>query len=244
MDDTKIPAPFRIEHLCYLPMNLARTELVVRPCIALLHTTDPPAPTTAATASPGGPTVEESLMPRLDPKEVAAVFSAPLHNFLRAADEPALQQGKPLPAGKWYEGDWTHWNDEPWRVHYFYVPVNDQRVVKPRLRDGGLAAIAEVQADDDDDDDGGRYKVWGMTARIIVDAARIAYAETPEFEHNTHSGDERIILRLHDMGRMTPKKSSRDSSSNEGGGEEGKVGGKAEATKGGSNGGGADGPKM
>jgi hypothetical protein len=27
-----------------------------------------------------------------------------------------------------------------------------------------------------------RYKVWGMTARILVDAARLAYGEEPEFE--------------------------------------------------------------
>ena len=27
-----------------------------------------------------------------------------------------------------------------------------------------------------------RYKVWGMTARILVDAARVAYGEEPDFE--------------------------------------------------------------
>jgi coenzyme A diphosphatase NUDT7 len=27
-----------------------------------------------------------------------------------------------------------------------------------------------------------RYKVWGMTARILVDAARVAYGEEPSFE--------------------------------------------------------------
>ena len=51
----------------------------------------------------------------------------------------------------------------------------------------------------------GRLKVWGMTARILVDAATIAYDETPEFEHNTHFGDERMILAIEKLGRLKPK---------------------------------------
>src|SRR6478752_5046159 len=96
MDDTKIPAPFRIEHLCYLPMNLARTDLIVRPCVALLHANEPPVPTgsvqSSANTAPPRAAVGDSLMPRLDAKEVAAVFSAPFYNFLRADDvEPPLE---------------------------------------------------------------------------------------------------------------------------------------------------------
>lgn len=202
MDDAKIPAPFRIEHLCYLPMNLARTELVVRPCVAFLHTTDPPS---GPTSAPGpSPTADESLIPRLDAKEVAAVFSAPFHNFLRAVDEPAPGAEGTLPEGVWYEGSWTQWHDEPWRLHFFYVPVTNQKVMKPKVRDGGLAALDEEG--DESEKHPGRYKVWGMTARILVDAATVAYGETPEFEHNTHFGDERIIERLGQMGRLGEKK--------------------------------------
>lgn len=278
MDDAKIPPPFRIEHLCYLPMNLARTELVVRPCVAFLHTTDPPVPTGPVSASASAstssstpapakttttttktakttPTVEESLIPRLDAKEVAAVFSAPFHNFLRATDE--RQDGEPpLPPGKWYEGAWTTWHDEPWRMHFFYVPVTNQRVVKPRAparrgsssssnRDrSGSSNRREVLAEDGNgngngnggattnnndgnnangaaaaeketkaagtaeevEEEGGRYKVWGMTARMLVDAATVAYGEPPEFEHNSHFGDERIIEALARMGRLGEKK--------------------------------------
>lgn len=209
MDDSKIPAPFRIEHLCYLPFNLAKTELIVRPCVAFLHVNDPPVLTGTISASPSGQatppsvsiTVEEGLIPRLDAKEVAAVFSAPFHNFLRATDEAALQR-PPLPAGTWYEGSWVPWNEQRWRLHYFYVPVNNQRVTKPKVRDGGLAAIAEEAPEEEV----GRYKVWGMTARIIVDAATVAYGEEPEFEHNTHFGDEVMIESLEKIGRLGEKK--------------------------------------
>ena len=74
IQDTKLPPPFRIEHLCEFPTNLAKTELVVRPCVAFLHSYDPD---TGIDAN-----VAERLLPRLDPKEVAAIFSASFRNFL------------------------------------------------------------------------------------------------------------------------------------------------------------------
>jgi hypothetical protein len=197
-------------------MNLARTELVVRPCVALLHTDSGPVPTGSVSPGPA-PTVEESLMPRLDAKEVAAVFSAPFHNFLRETDEvPAATVAPPaggeraMPPGKWYEGSWSTWHDSQWRMHFFYVPVTNQKVVKPKIREGGLAALSENEAENGAEDGGdpGRYKVWGMTARIILDAATVAYAEKPEFEHNRHFGDEKIIDMLAQMGRMGEKKRS------------------------------------
>ncbi len=194
-------------------MSLARTELVVRPCVAFLHTVrDVGSPTNSPS-----PTVEESLIPRLDAKEVAAVFSAPFHNFLKIADErPPSTSGSaspPAPPGNWYEGSWTSWHDTQWRMHFFYVPVTSQRVVKPKIREGGLAALSEhagengaAAAGEDEIGEGGRYKVWGMTARILVDAATIAYGEQPEFEHNRHFGDEKLIETLAGMGRMGEKK--------------------------------------
>ncbi len=209
MDDTKLPAPFRIEHLCYLPLSLARTELVVRPCVALLHANLPPVSTSSISApnnTTADPTVEETLIPRLDAKEVAAVFSAPFHNFLRATDEappPSHPDSKPLtlPPGKWYEGSWTNWHDNPWRMHFFHVPITHQHVAKPHVREGGLAAIGE-----DAEPEPGRYKVWGMTAQILVDAACVAYGERPEFEHHASFVDERIIAQLDKMGRFGDKK--------------------------------------
>lgn len=211
MDDSKIPAPFTIEPLCHLPFSLARTELVVRTCIALLHAPSP-------ASSSQTPSVEESLIPRLDAKEVAAVFSAPFHNFLKRTDEispppspspkATISTTPPAPLGKWYEGSWTQWNDHPWRLHFFYVPVTEQHVSKPRLSAEQEATLADEL--EEVDEHPGRYKVWGMTARMLVDAARIAYGEEPEFEHNGHFGDEDMIVELERMGRFTPKKRMRD----------------------------------
>jgi hypothetical protein len=49
------------------------------------------------------------------------------------------------------------------------------------------------------------YRIFGMTARIIVDAARVAYAQEPEFEHNSHFGDEEMIAKLRQLGRLGEK---------------------------------------
>ncbi|RTE76218.1 hypothetical protein BHE90_009331 [Fusarium euwallaceae] len=198
MDDNKLPKPFRIEHLCCLPPSLARTHLVVRPCVAFLHadqrTPDEPLPT-----------VEETMRPRLDAREVAAVFSAPFYNFLKNQDLPPAP-GESLPEGHWYDGFWHSWKDYPWRVHNFYVPVNNQTVSKPR-RGSTQENLAEKL--EEEEEAVGRFKVWGMTARMLVDAARIAYAEDPEMEHNDNYGDEAIIAHADELGDLSEKKEER-----------------------------------
>lgn len=186
MDDDAIPSPFKIEFLTYLPHNLARTALAVRPCVALLHT--PPQKQAPDSTSP--PPSVETMIPRLDPREVAAVFSAPFANFLSATDHHPDAPG--MPSGNWYDGRWISWMDHPWRVHNFYVPVANQRVAKPSVGNGEESELAD-EPDKEDDVDTGRYKVWGMTAKILVDAAIVAYGRRPEFEHNEHAGDEDLM---------------------------------------------------
>ncbi|KAJ5161188.1 hypothetical protein N7492_006580 [Penicillium capsulatum] len=162
--DQPLPRPFAVEHLCELPANLAKTELVVRPCVALLHSYDP---RTNLSADP-----EVSLIPQLDAREVAAVFTAPFQHFLHL-------EGDTDP-GEWYRGSWGVWHDSDWRMHQFFV----------RARKGPA------------------YRVFGMTARMIVDAARVAYEQEPEFEHNSHFGDEAMISKLRSFGRLREERQS------------------------------------
>ena len=185
-DDSKLPPPFRVEHLCEIPTNLAKTELVVRPCVGFLHSHDEQ---TGQDAS-----VAETLLPRLDAKEVAAVFSAPFKNFLQAEDDPS-QKNLPGKPSDWYQGTWTNWHQSRWRMHNFFVPVTNQIVSKPKKTEGQKVAGDRL-------DSRQRYKVFGMTARILVDVARVAYEQEPTFEHNSHSGDEDMIIRLRRLGRL------------------------------------------
>lgn len=105
-----LPRPFTVEHLCELPANLARTELVVRPCVALLHSFDE---ATGANEDP-----EVSLIPRLDAQEVAAVFTAPFRSFLRVKDVESGGLGQDGDSEEWYQGAWTEWHQSNWRSEF------------------------------------------------------------------------------------------------------------------------------
>ena len=191
-----LPSPFKVEHLCEMPTNLAKTELVVRPCVAFLHSHDD--------ATGQDADVVETLIPRLQATEVAAVFSAPFRNFLYSKDDP-IQRNLPGNPSDWYEGAWGDWHQSPWRMHNFFVPVTNQFVVKPKRSEGQKVTADRLEGKE-------RYRVFGMTARILVDVARVAYAQEPEFEHNSHFGEEDMIVHLDRMGRLgpigTPRKES------------------------------------
>lgn len=216
MDDAKLKG-FTVEHLCELPANLAKTELGVRPCVAYLS------PTTSTAASDGSAAsdsaVEDRLIPRLDPKEVAAVFTAPFHAFLRKdwsgpGPAPVQKNGKPE---KWYRGSWTDWHESRWRMHNFYIPkpppassemrrnaANSQApLAKSSQHGSGVPEGDDPRPEPSALDDMTTFRVFGMTARILVDAARVAYGEEPEFEHNSHFGDEEMIGRLLKIGRLS-----------------------------------------
>ncbi|MCJ1374755.1 hypothetical protein MMC20_005987 [Loxospora ochrophaea] len=199
VEDSKLPPLFRVEHLCELPAILALTELGVRPCVAFLHSGDVSGNTTAET--------EESLMPRFDAKEVAAVFTAPFQSFLREKDIRGREDESP----DWYRGSWTTWNSARSRMHNFYVPMSGQTVARPKNRRPDHVATTASRLEDGEKS--GRlkhYRVFGMTARILVDAARIAYNEEPEFEHSSHFGEEDMIKRLQKLGRLQDVKKPGD----------------------------------
>ena len=236
MDDSKLPSQFKVEQLCELPMNLAKTELGVRPCVAFLSTNPPRYDTRSASKgsseqTEGSSSVENAkelladniLIPRLDAKEVAAVFSAPFHSFLRTSLPDSTGQEDisgtktidfPQPSRPWYAGSWMTWYSTDWRMHNFHVPLSYRLVTKPRSKkqeplpampygDHKFAPSDPLEGLDS-------FRVWGMTARIMVDAARVAFGEDPEFEHNSHFGDEEVVGKLLRMGRLGPLRKSDD----------------------------------
>jgi 8-oxo-dGTP pyrophosphatase MutT (NUDIX family) len=222
MSEEKLPPGYTLEHLAELPTNLAMTELGVRPCVAYLRT---PAPSPRNQTPDAG----RDILPKLDAKEVAAVFTAPFHNFLSEKDEDPAQREID---GEWYKGSWHSWNDSAWRMHSFSVPVSSstsflakhpESYADPRPSSANGASSSKkppaskgsgmqpplprsfyrVSGDALAQP---RYRVFGMTARILVDAARVAYGEEPQFEHNTHFGDEEMIERLIRIGRLSEEK--------------------------------------
>lgn len=158
------------------------------------------------------------MIPRLDPKEVAAVFTAPFHAFLKKTWDarspgPRAADGSPH---SWYRGSWVDWHEARWRMHNFYVPrpvSSGSSPPPPPSPSSSTASPSEVPGGAQLEGDDPRpdpvplaaqptFRVFGMTARILVDAARVAYGEEPEFEHNAHFGDEEMIGRLLRVGRM------------------------------------------
>lgn len=89
-------------------------------------------------------------------------------------------------------------------MHQFFVPIRSRSVVKP----GGQTRSQKTAGDHLREVT--RYRVFGMTARILVDAARLAYDTEPEFEHNSHFGDENMISSLRRLGRLSPKRTADD----------------------------------
>jgi hypothetical protein len=144
------------------------------------------------------------MIPRLDAREVAAVFSAPFYNFLKEKDLPSRPGEEPHPPGAWYEGAWVEYKDTPWRSHSFFVPVNNQRVSKPRRAStrGNLAETLDEAEAAEQEKRQDRFKVWGMTGRVLVDAARVSYGEDPEMEHNASFGDLDVIERAKEEGQF------------------------------------------
>lgn len=89
-------------------------------------------------------------------------------------------------------------------MHQFFVPIDPKTVVKPRSSNQAQQEAASALEEKERAGSVTRYRVFGMTARILVDVARVAYAREPEFEHNSHFGDERLIAQLREMGRLSP----------------------------------------
>ncbi|KAI7540258.1 hypothetical protein KC317_g17247, partial [Hortaea werneckii] len=119
LEKEHLPTGYEIEHLTELPANLAMTELGVRPCVAYLKTPEP-------FAGNRSPNAARDLLPKLDAKEVAAVFTAPFFNFLREKDvDPTIRDQVP---GEWYKGSWHSWHETAWRMHQFHVPVTPTTV--------------------------------------------------------------------------------------------------------------------
>ena len=223
MSEDKLPPGYTVEHLAELPTNLAMTELGVRPCVAFLKT---PAPSPRNQT----PDAARDFLPKLDAKEVAAVFTAPFHNFLSEKDEDPAQREV---EGDWYKGSWHTWNDSAWRMHNFSVPVSSSTSFIAKRPESYADPRPSSGSDTNSNKKPGagqgksgmqpalprsfyrvsgdalaqpRYRVFGMTARILVDAARVAYGEEPQFEHNSHFGDEEMIEKLIRIGRLSEEK--------------------------------------
>ncbi|KAJ9648298.1 8-oxo-dGTP diphosphatase [Coniosporium tulheliwenetii] len=159
------------------------------------------------------PSVEETMIPRLDAKEVAAVFTAPFTTSCVVRMRTRTRSGIPAPQPPSSQAlkPRAFRRNEPVAHAQFLRAGGGQSVARPRSKKGkgGEAASPEEKEQVETADalaHLNRFRVFGMTARILVDAARVAYAEEPDFEHNSHFGDEEMIARLLRAGRLSAER--------------------------------------
>lgn len=137
--------------------------------------------------------IENLLIPRLDPKEVAAVFSVPFESFLHS--KLPIQETDSAEQ-VWYKGKLQSWYGRDWYMHEFFSPVKSTMSnIKADLAQRDPEREEHIPSD-------AHYRIWGMTARILVDAARAAYGREPDFECCEESGDEDMISALWEHGML------------------------------------------
>lgn len=182
-----------IQDIAYFPAYLSRNLLAVAPSIAYV-----PSPAVLPESYMGLPHVlgtnQELATVLSESGEVAEVFSVPLQHFLYTTHPPDssnFHQTAKTPianAPPWYEGEYTTWGGLRWWMHHFAVlRRTGKRIGEPAY-----------------------FSVWGLTARILVDVARVAYAQPPQMTHNETVGDEALLHGLVAGGHMHQPRSKRD----------------------------------
>jgi hypothetical protein len=169
-----IPPPYNLEHLCRLRPHLSRHQLLVTPVVAYLSSS------LAQTHDPS------KLVPSLDTKEVSSLFPLPFEQFLRTSGHEMGVQ------------DWRHdsreinWLGTQWIFHDFFATVT--ALVKPEAMEGTVSNGRELDASPVSRKIFTR--IWGLTARILVDACIVGYGRMPEFRHTVDLWDEGKIEQM------------------------------------------------
>ncbi|RPB27127.1 hypothetical protein L211DRAFT_609335 [Terfezia boudieri ATCC MYA-4762] len=224
LDAEKQQIRFSVTHLTELPCHFSQNNLSVRPVVAVLLPASiqkdvPHSPSDVVLNSVNKLDIpidlESLLIPRLDPKEVSAVFSIPLEAFL--ATTYAREYTKPpTPTSEdWYRGKLQNWYGRDWYMHEFMAPVWAHKAVtagrgaarvgyndKLMSPEETVLLARGSKIEEEKEEVLMHYRVWGMTARILIDVARIAYEKEPEFECLKEKGDEDVIAWLLDHGML------------------------------------------
>jgi len=144
------------------------------------------------------PAIEGILNPKLDASEVAAVFTAPLESFLNTALPSHMAPKSSKHSQPWYRGDRFPFDKSTVRMYNFYMPITSSSVTWT----GNASGSAQTERK--------TFRIFGLTAKIMVEAAQIAFDREPQFEHNAHVGDENLIRDYIREGRMVDDMRSRN----------------------------------
>lgn len=170
-----------IEPLCELPSYLSYNLLAVKPCVAygrvveLNEHQNLSEPGHLSYKYHDGPTSLKSAPSVLDTLHPWVEDHAEVYEYFEAPFDRFTKKDE-----GWYRLQKWNWGGIHWPQLHFNVLRKTHKTIGER----------------------GWYDVWGLTARILVDAATIATGKPPEVDCMKVVGDEDLIRGLVENGRM------------------------------------------
>ncbi|GAV55301.1 hypothetical protein ZYGR_0AS06250 [Zygosaccharomyces rouxii] len=188
----------KIEHICLeIPCYLSRTFLSVKPLVCLLSNfehkglkEDLPLDGSRFTAA-------------LNPGETASIFSVPLMDMIAHL----------LPEDSGYRKEYIdrkeyfpRWGELNWPLRHYYYPAENPYDVS------WLNDIEDNSSCDEFERTQGQRDLWGLTAKILYDVARVAQGMVTSNNEKFDIGHEELIYGLKEFGgQLQPIKSSWES---------------------------------
>ena len=152
---------------------LSKAHLLVTPVVALIPVPDfvlrnaqrsahaaNGSGSTSPSASASSTSPPASFVPFLNPAEVSVLFAVPLSTFLSSSG---------------YRSEDRAYQSYSYRLHYFHRSTTDWVEVDA----AAPVSAGQPQAAGNGEERG--WLVWGMTAHILIAAARVAYDRQPQF---------------------------------------------------------------
>lgn len=167
-----------------MPCYLSRTFLSVKPLVCFLHN---------ETADGETPLDASRFFGKLNPGETSSIFSVPLNDMVCH-----LQSD-----GKGYEPEYvsrrehiSRWGGLKWPMRHYYYPVSNHNDV------AWLNEIEDTSSADELQESTTCRDLWGLTAKILYDLARIANDMLSNRGMEWDIGHEELIYGLHEHGNQ------------------------------------------
>lgn len=176
----------KMENVCLeIPCYLTRTFLSVKPLVCFLSNAE-------HTGLPEDSTLDGSrFTAALNPGETSSIFSVPLIDMMAHL----------LPTGNQYHAEYIdrkeflpNWGELRWRLRHYYYPSENPCDVE------WLNDIEDNSSCDELERTQGTRDLWGLTAKILYDVARIAGGIVTSNDQKYDIGHEELIYGLREFG--------------------------------------------
>lgn len=175
-----------VENTCEeLPCYLSRTFLSVKPLVCFLHTVE------QTGVELNQPLDGRRFTAALEPGETSSIFSVPLLDMVaHLLPENSNYQKEYLE----YKTNFRVWGGLKWPLKHYYYPAENPFDVH------WLNDIQDNSSCDELEKSEGKRDLWGLTANILYDVARIAQGIVTRSDDMFDMGHEDLIYGLKEFG--------------------------------------------